>query len=563
MKAIRLACFFAALTALLILTSSQLAAATKPISFLGQPPISSDGSNASSLAIGDLNGDGILDLVITNACPESCVSGSLGVVSVLLGNGNGTFQTAVPYSTGAQVADFAAIGDVNGDGVPDLVVTNQCAEGGGCFNQSLGVVSVLLGNGDGTFQAAVPYSTHAAVANSVAIGDVNGDGIPDLVVANECMESGSACIGAMSLLLGNGDGTFQPPVVFSSGGVDASLVVIKDVNGDGKPDLVVSNNSSSNTADSLGEVSILLGNGDGTFQTPAPYSSGGFQATSVAISDVNGDGNLDLVVSNLCDAIMSTGCTPNGGVSVLLGNGDGTFQTAVEYGSGGYQASFAAVQDVNGDGKPDLVVANLCQSVNSKGICAGTGEVSVLVGNGDGTFQTPVLYSTGGTQADSVVIGDVNRDGRPDLVALNICATNTFCANGSARVLLNTFSAATTTVVTSSLNPAPINTPVTFMATVTSTEPVPNGTVVTFFNGTTNLGTGMTTNGVASLNTSFTKVGTDTIKATVTAGGFLRTSSGTLKQVVTNPGCSGTRNSPVLLGTDLSSCSIPEARLAP
>jgi hypothetical protein len=538
MKVIRYACSPAALSVLLILAASQLAAAQKTVSFLGQPPISSGGHGATSIAIADVNGDGILDLAVSNDCTETCTSGSLGVVSILLGNGDGTFQTAVTYSSGAQATDSVAIGDVNGDGIPDLVLTSQCAANTACVSTSPGVASVLLGNGNGTFQTAVTYNTGAAVAVSVAIGDVNGDGIPDLVIANQCMLTGQTCTGAASVLLGNGGGTFKTPVIYGTGGVDANWVSIKDVNGDGIPDLVVANGSETTASGSPGGIGVLLGNGNGTFQTAVAYSSGASQAVSVAVADLNGDGIPDLSVANNCLNIGSGACTVDGGVSILLGNGNGTFQTAVAYDSGGFEATSVAVQDVNGDGVPDLAVTNTCQSVNSNGICQGTGEVSVLAGNGDGSFQpavifqafqTPIEYGTGGAQADRVVIGDVNKDGKPDLAALNFCGT---CASGTIRVLLNNYTAASTTTVTSSLNPAPVNTPVTFTATVTSTVTVPNGTVVNFESNLTQLGYGTTTNGVATLTTSFTNTGSFTVRATTVANGYLQGSTGATTQVI-------------------------------
>jgi hypothetical protein len=141
----------------------------------------------------------------------------------------------------------------------------------------------------------------------------------------------------------------------------------------------------------------LLGNGDGTFQTAVTYSSGGFFADSVAVADVNGDGKPDILVANTGGVPICSG----GGVGVLLGNGDGTFKTAVTYCSGGGPVSLA-VADVNGDDKPDLVVASSL--------------VSVLLGNGDGTFQTAVSYESGGYPPDSVAVADVNGDGKPDLV---------------------------------------------------------------------------------------------------------------------------------------------------
>ena len=141
------------------------------------------------------------------------------------------------------------------------------------------------------------------------------------------------------------------------------------------------------------------------------YGSGGQYAYSVVVGDMNGDGKPDLVVANRCDA---TGNCANGSVSVLLGNGDGTFQAAVSYGSGGQDATSLVVGDVNVDGKLDLVVANRCADHT----CAN-GSVSVLLGNGDGTFQAAVSYGSGGQNAYSVAVGDVSGDSKPDLVVAN------------------------------------------------------------------------------------------------------------------------------------------------
>jgi hypothetical protein len=204
---------------------------TNPI-FFTAPAYGSGGRDADSVAVGDVNGDGKPDLVVTNQCADNtCVNGS---VSVLLGNGDGTFQAAVSYGSGGQYSFSVAVGDVNGDGKPDLIVANQCVSNNNCAN---GSVSVLLGNGDGTFKGAVSYGSGGVYAQSVAVGDVNADGHPDLVVANQCVSNNNCANGEVSVLLGNGDGTFQAAVSYGSGGYGASFVGVGDVNGDGKPDL--------------------------------------------------------------------------------------------------------------------------------------------------------------------------------------------------------------------------------------------------------------------------------------------------------------------------------------
>jgi hypothetical protein len=333
-----------------------------------------------------------------------------------LDSGAFLFLPAVTYAAG-QNADAVAVADLNGDGHPDLVVANGCLTSSNC---NVSGVSILLGNGDGTFQTAVTYSSAGVDATSIAVADVNGDGHPDIVVANDCQSSPDGCAnGGLSVFLGNGDGTFQTPVTYSSGGGLADSVVIGDVNGDGHLDLVVANFE--------GGVGVLLGNGDGTFKAPVSYN-GGYDPNSVVIGDVNGDGHLDLVVADLC---QDSGCS-NGAVSVLLGNGDGTFKAPVTYSSGGVISYSAAIGDVNGDGHPDLVVTNL-----DCGSDCFTSAVGVLIGNGDGTFQEPITYDAGGGKT-ALVITDVNGDGHRDLVMTNAaiaCNGDGICA-GAAELML-------------------------------------------------------------------------------------------------------------------------------
>jgi hypothetical protein len=304
------------------------------------------------------------------------------------------------------------VADVNGDGKLDLIVANYYSESQCNANGSVGV---LLGNGDGTFQTAVCYSSGGTEPTGIAVADVNGDGKLDILVANVC--AGSNCSmfggdGAIGVLLGNGDGTFQAAVTYSSGGGDATSVAVADVNGDGKPDLLVANscdtsgNTCNNDPPPDGSVSVLLGNGDGTFQPAVSYDSGGKQTLSMAVADINGDGRPDLLVANPC-AATSSSCYASlpGSAGVLLGNGDGTFQAAVTYSSSG-EAVSVAVADVNGDGKPDLLLAD--------------GSADVLLGNGDGTFQTGVsYYNSDGSPASAIAVGDVNGDGKPDLLVLS------------------------------------------------------------------------------------------------------------------------------------------------
>src|SRR3984957_18644486 len=320
------------------------------VTFLPAVSYASGGLYAESVTITDVNGDGKPDLVVANQCVkttnEKCGHGLMfGSVSVLLGNGDGTFQPELSYGSGGIHTLSVAVADVNRDGKPDLLVTNRnCLKG--C---SGGIVSVLLNNGDGTFRPPVIYSSGQRDAWSIAVADVNGDGMPDLVVSD-----GDESF--VSVLLGNGDGTFQPALSYASGEGGTFSVVVADVNGDGTPDVLVTKYSGGNNGN--GSVGVLLGNGDGTFQPVVHYGSGGFSPiapNALAVRDVNGDGKLDLVVANTCS--RST-CSGHGTVGVLLGNGDGTFQPAISDSSSGGLAQSIAVADVNRDGKPDIVVGN-------------------------------------------------------------------------------------------------------------------------------------------------------------------------------------------------------------
>jgi hypothetical protein len=302
------------------------------------------------------------------------------------------FAPSVTYRTGGFQPTAVALADVNGDGRPDLIVANHCSNPQ-C--KTSGVVGVLLGNGDGTFQKAVTYDSGGSVAFSVAVADVNGDAKPDILVAN--MGDGSSD-GSVAVLLGNGDGTFQKAVTYDSGGKYLKSVAIRDVNSDGKADLLLANMGDGSNN---GSVGVLLGNGDGSFQKAATFDSGGIGTDWVAVADLKGDGKLDLIVANLCG--NDPHCHGSGTVGVLHGNGDGTFRTAVTYDSGGMDAPSLAVADVNGDGKLDIVVTS-------------GDAVGVLLGKGNGTFRKALTYKSGGHEAWAVAVADVNGDGKPDVL---------------------------------------------------------------------------------------------------------------------------------------------------
>jgi len=319
-----------------------------------------------------------------------------------------SFLPAVAYDSGGDIAYSVAVADVNRDGKPDLIVANLCAKSSAsdCAHGLVsGSVGILLGNGDGTFQPAVSYSSTGLQALSVSVADVNGDGKPDLIVANRYACANTCPNGSLVVRLGNGDGTFQSAVAYDSGGGGAWSVAVDDLNGDGNLDLVVANECGSSSDCKSSTVAVLLGKGDGTFVTAVAYNSGGQAAMSVAVADVNGDGVPDLQVADCA----SSGCA-TGSVGVLLGLGDGTFAPVTNHDSGGNQAISVAVADVNGDGHQDLLVANYYPN----------SSIGVLLGKGDGTFLAPVTYNSGGQQPLSVAVADMNGDGKPDILVANI-----------------------------------------------------------------------------------------------------------------------------------------------
>jgi hypothetical protein len=333
---------------------------------IGYQPV----AHPAALAIGDLNGDAIPDLVVADT---GLYIGNTSV-AVMLGNGDGTLQAATAYATGTSPFSVA-IGDLSGDGIPDLATANADSNS----------VSVLLGNGDGSFQTQTQYLT-GAYPISVAIGDVNGDNIADLATANFNSNT-------VSILLGSGDGTFQPQTTYAAGTYPFS-VALGDLNGDGGSDLVITNRDA-------GSVSVRLSNGDGTFQPEITYATASPpNAYDVAIGDLNGDGIPDLLVGDA------------NAVSVLLGNGDGTFGASTGYGTSG---GSVAIADINGDGKADIIAGH-----------------EVMLGNGDGTFQSPIGLATDG----AVAVGDLNNDGRPDLAFANYNA-NSVPGASTISILLN------------------------------------------------------------------------------------------------------------------------------
>jgi hypothetical protein len=289
------------------------------------------------------------------------------------------------------------------------------------------------------FLPTVSHASGGKLASTTAIADLNGDGKPDLIVVNYTGESNND--GSVSVLLGNGSGGFAAPTVYDSGGGGPTAIVVADLNHDGKPDLVVVNQGCPATrSDCLG---VLLNNGDGSFQSVVVYpsggavfASGGTTTSPLVVGDVNGDGKPDLVILNQGGASNGDGL-----LGVLIGNGDGTFKPVATFDSGGFYSNSIAMADLNGDGKLDVAVMD-CAPTGSTN-CTGSEDeaIGVLLGKGDGTFGHVTTYDTGGAGSISptpVMIADVNGDGKPDLLAGNACTLqNGSCVReGSVGVLL-------------------------------------------------------------------------------------------------------------------------------
>ena len=321
------------------------------------------GTHAFAVATGDINGDGIGDIVVTNFT-------ATGSVSVFLGNGNGTFVSKGTFAVGGGYPQCIALADVNGDGVPDVLV--------GVGNN----IEVLLGNGNGTFGAGTAFAA-GGNTSAVAVADVNRDGKLDVVCASSTH---------VAVLLGNGNGTFGAAATFaaSTGGSIRGLAV-GDLNGDGNLDVVVNDYTAH-------AVVVLLGNGNGTFQAPKTFACGtmGSSPMGLTLADFNGDGFLDIAACNYGDSTSTIG--------VLLGNGNGTFKPVSNIVTL-YRPHVCTAADIDGDGKMDILA----------GEYSGSGKVGLLLGNGNGTFASDTNFGSG-VKPWGIAILDVTGDGSPGVV---------------------------------------------------------------------------------------------------------------------------------------------------
>jgi hypothetical protein len=347
-----------------------------------RPAVNYDvGTGAVAIVKSDFNHDGYLDLAVVNRDSDS--------VSILLGNGDGSFRAGGNFAV-AHTPRSIALGDFNRDGNLDLAVASECATSA-CVN---GAVSLLFGNGDGTFQEPAVTLNAGPTSVFVLAIDFNADGKLDLAVANGNLGESS---GSISVFLGNGDGTFSSPATYNVGTTAGPVSLASgDLNGDGKPDLV----AAVNWDGGYGAMAVLLNNGSGGFSPAVNYQTTAAGSVSVAVADLNGDGKLDVVVAQ-----------SEFYLNIFFGNGDGTFGAPAEL-FGGSQPAFVRVADINGDGNPDLLITCLAGGIN------GNGTVGVLLGNGDGTFQS-VFNFAADINPTALVVGRFNADKFVDIAAVN------------------------------------------------------------------------------------------------------------------------------------------------
>ena len=327
------------------------------------------GTSPYGLSTGDFNGDGKLDLAVTNNALS-------GTVTILLGNENGGFTTAASYSSGGYTPRTVAVADFNKDGNLDLAVTNY----------GDGTIAILMGNGNGTFGPATTFDAGGSNPQGIAVADFNGDGFPD--IATTCWSSGT-----IGVLLSNGSGSFTT-IAYSDWNWPDDIAVA-DFNKDGNLDLVVADGY---CADGVGAVRLFLGDGIGGFSVSSSFSTGGSWSQGIAVGDLNADGHMDVVVSNYnTDTI-----------GILLGDGCGGFDTTIVLQTGSYSNYGITIADFNGDGDLDIAVDTQYG-----------GNGNIFLGDGSGSFSIASVINTGMQFQVDITSGDFDGDGKTDLAVAN------------------------------------------------------------------------------------------------------------------------------------------------
>ncbi|MCI5066657.1 VCBS repeat-containing protein [bacterium] len=351
----------------------------------GRTPAST--TTISETISGDVDGDGVQDLISVGT------NGTNTELAISLGNSDGTFDSALTstLTAGGEATDVD-LADLDGDGNLDLVFSALGSGGGD------GVLGVSLGNGDGTFGAATTF-TGSDDINSIRLSDVTGDGDLDLIAAGE--EAGA---GEVRIFEGNGDGTFVTgsPTTLSSESVTTSAVEVFDIDGDGDNDLITAGEG----AGQDGYIGVRLNDGTGTFSTYTGFATGSTTLSGseeLAVADLNGDGETDIVLTGTGDTLLS------GAATIFTGDGTGSFSVGDTYVQESKSTTSVTLDDLNRDGILDLITGGEND--------AGYGEVSVRFGRGDGTFTDRDIYQSGADEITGVFTNDIDGDGDTELIS--------------------------------------------------------------------------------------------------------------------------------------------------
>ncbi len=437
--------------------------------------------SGAAIAVGDFNRDGKLDLVVASDYPQS----SGHNITALLGNGDGTFAAAASLLVAGDITRASiAVADFNGDGILDLAITNQA-------DNSL---TVLLGNGDGTFTATSANPQTGTYPYSVTVADFDGDGFPDLAVANRSDDT-------VTVLLNKGDATFTRSSIALRTGSTPESVVAGDFNQDGIPDLAVANFSDNS-------ISVLIGNGDGTFTaTGASPVSTGVEPTAIAIGDFNDDGIPDLAVANCCNATYEPGS-----MNLLQGDGTGNF-TSVATVTTDSGASYITSADLNHDGVADLVIAVSSAHGSNPTAMALVTESQQATASAT-SISVPVATGTHSVVASYA--GDAN------YMASTSAATSLSAAQGTPGIQ-----------VTASPNPGVYGGSIELDATVTGSGLTPTGTI-TFYDSSNTIGSATLSSGMASYTTAALSAGTHSIAASYAGDANYTSGSSTVLNLTVN-----------------------------
>jgi hypothetical protein len=500
------------------------AATTLNLSHVSSPPTL--GHEPSNIVIADFNGDGKPDMAIPNpGSPGDSIEG--GPLTIVLGNGDGTFN-AGPIPTTTVNPSVIAVADFNSDGKPDLAVDGGAG----------GTLQILLGNGNGSFTPA-PASTPTVTPFTMTVADFNGDGKPDLAITSYTL---AGSLNPLTILLGNGDGTFTAAAAPSGSNVYATIA--GDFNGDGKADLAVLSGAYPDPATLL----ILLGNGDGSFAAQAnslPVSANSqslFQ--SIVIGDFNGDGKVDLAVSSTYpDAVTEY---QNLQVGVFLGNGDGSFSTAAPFQTKDDTYAFSIkAGDFNADGNTDIAFVDDVQTgillsngdgtftlsavvpesptidpdVDTVAIADFDGDGVPDVAQADSDLQTITVYLAVRSSISNNFFNNIAIPGASSATH-NIKALYngdvSFLGSGSNTIQVKSSPIAPALTVASSANSAVYGAQVVLTATLAPysfSTLTTNGEGITFLSGGVTIGNGVLSSGVATLNTTSLPLGADSITA--------------------------------------------------